>query len=172
MTGATGHVLGPRKQCCTSMALLRLRWTRPSGAPRALALTGSCPQVHSSHYSLPAPIPSSLALLFFGHTAIMDHNKPEAVVSAYDSNGEHVDEHGEKSLNEPGIDPSVPTKYRGTDHDKKEMRMLGKKQVLRRNFKFITVGSRISCRWSSDGNVASTQALASHRNFTTPPVFL
>lgn len=34
---------------------------------------------------------------------------------------------------------AVPEKYRGTMADKQDMTMLGKKQVLRRNFKFATM---------------------------------
>ena len=38
---------------------------------------------------------------------------------------EHNDE------NDANIDPSVPTQYRGTASDRKDMKMLGKTQVLR-----------------------------------------
>jgi len=37
-------------------------------------------------------------------------------------------QNGEKDLDEPG---TVPAKYRGTAHDKRDMSILGKKQVLR-----------------------------------------
>ena len=53
--------------------------------------------------------------------------------------GDVVVQDAEKELNEPGISAAIPEKYRGTDHDKREMSMLGKKQVLRRNFKFVTM---------------------------------
>ena len=44
----------------------------------------------------------------------------------------------------------VPHKYRGTEADQRDMIVLGKKQVLRRNFKFITMlgfGSTVICSW-------------------------
>ena len=34
---------------------------------------------------------------------------------------------------------TVPNKYRGTAADQHDMAVLGKKQVLRRNFKFLTI---------------------------------
>lgn len=34
---------------------------------------------------------------------------------------------------------TIPLKYRGTLADQKDMSILGKKQVLRRNFKFVTM---------------------------------
>lgn len=37
------------------------------------------------------------------------------------------------------IDASIPKQYRGTDADRKDMSVLGKKQVLRRNFRFATM---------------------------------
>lgn len=46
--------------------------------------------------------------------------------------------------------PSVPAKYQGTSADQKDMMVLGKKQVLRRNFRFITMlgfGSTVICSW-------------------------
>lgn len=46
--------------------------------------------------------------------------------------------------------PSVDPKYRGTSRDQHDMYVLGKKQVLRRNFKFITMlgfGSTVICSW-------------------------
>lgn len=45
---------------------------------------------------------------------------------------------------------SVPVKYQGTATDQKDMMVLGKKQVLRRNFRFITMlgfGSTVICSW-------------------------
>lgn len=46
--------------------------------------------------------------------------------------------------------PSVAPKYQGTNADKQDMMTLGKKQVLRRNFRFITMlgfGSTVICSW-------------------------
>lgn len=50
------------------------------------------------------------------------------------------------------VDPHVPEKYRGTENDKNDMRMLGKKQVLRRNFKGITMlgfASMVMVAWEA-----------------------
>lgn len=51
----------------------------------------------------------------------MDSTKEVVVVETY---GQIAEKYGD----EPG---TVPTRYRGTDNDKREMNMLGKKQVLR-----------------------------------------
>ncbi|KIW50408.1 hypothetical protein PV05_11997 [Exophiala xenobiotica] len=54
---------------------------------------------------------------------------------------------GEKDVNEPG---SVPARYRGTATDKRDMSVMGRKQVLRRNFKFITMlgfASTVMASW-------------------------
>ncbi|KAI7722011.1 amino acid transporter-like protein [Hortaea werneckii] len=53
---------------------------------------------------------------------------------------------------EPGVEmsSSVPTKYRGTAADARDMKMLGKTQVLRRNFRFITMlgfASTVMASW-------------------------
>lgn len=48
------------------------------------------------------------------------------------------------------VSHNVPHKYRGTQADQYDMATLGKKQVLRRNFKFITMlgfGSTVICSW-------------------------
>lgn len=48
------------------------------------------------------------------------------------------------------VSHTVPHKYRGTAADQHDMITLGKKQVLRRNFKFITMlgfGSTVICSW-------------------------
>ena len=37
------------------------------------------------------------------------------------------------------VDTAVPERYRGTTADQYDMVVLGKKQVLRRNFKFVTM---------------------------------
>ncbi|RMZ91501.1 hypothetical protein DV736_g1274, partial [Chaetothyriales sp. CBS 134916] len=50
------------------------------------------------------------------------------------------------------VDVNVAAKYRGTDADKQEMSMLGKKQVLRRNFSFLTMlGFASTCIASWEG---------------------
>ena len=80
----------------------------------------------------------------------MDHTKDEAFVVSATAEDDFVDENAEKALNEPGISAAIPTKYRGTDHDKREMIMLGKKQVLRRNFRFVTMlgfASTVMASW-------------------------
>jgi len=52
-----------------------------------------------------------------------------AVVSlAEEPTGETSDQDVEKELDEPG---ALPAKYRGTATDRRDMSMLGKKQVLR-----------------------------------------
>lgn len=46
--------------------------------------------------------------------------------------------------------PSVAPKYMGTPSDQRDMIVLGKKQVLRRNFRFVTMlgfGSTVICSW-------------------------
>ncbi|RMZ77239.1 hypothetical protein DV738_g4527, partial [Chaetothyriales sp. CBS 135597] len=49
-------------------------------------------------------------------------------------------------------DDHVASKYKGTDADKREMSMLGKKQVLRRNFNFLTMlGFASTCIASWEG---------------------
>ncbi|KXT12499.1 hypothetical protein AC579_7343 [Pseudocercospora musae] len=48
------------------------------------------------------------------------------------------------------LSPSVAPKYRGTSADQTDMMTLGKKQVLRRNFRFVTMlgfGSTVICSW-------------------------
>lgn len=45
---------------------------------------------------------------------------------------------------------NVPLKYRGTAADARDMQVLGKEQVLRRNFKFLTMlgfTSTVICAW-------------------------
>ena len=49
--------------------------------------------------------------------------------------GHLVNYNGEKVFE----DTNVPEKYRGTAADQHDMAVLGKKQVLRRNFNFITM---------------------------------
>ena len=48
------------------------------------------------------------------------------------------------------ISSDVPKKYMGTENDRRDMIVLGKKQVLRRNFGFTTMlgfGSTVICSW-------------------------
>ncbi|KAF1956444.1 amino acid transporter-like protein [Byssothecium circinans] len=53
----------------------------------------------------------------------------------------------------------VPQKYHGTDADRHEMHMLGKKQVLRRNFSFLTMlGFASTC-------IASWEGILTYLNF-------
>ena len=62
--------------------------------------------------------------------AIMSLTKAEpAVVSLTEKpRGETFDQNVEKELDEPG---AIPAKYRGTTADRRDMSILGKKQVLR-----------------------------------------
>ncbi|KAH8807096.1 amino acid/polyamine transporter I [Xylogone sp. PMI_703] len=51
---------------------------------------------------------------------------------------------------EKDYDGPIPVKYRGTAADKRDMHVLGKKQVLRRNFKFVTMlgfASTVTASW-------------------------
>lgn len=45
----------------------------------------------------------------------------------------------EKQDVSPSAGTTVPEKYKGTRADQDDMVLLGKKQVLRRNFKFTTI---------------------------------
>lgn len=48
------------------------------------------------------------------------------------------------------VDIAVPERYRGTAQDKRDMLVHGKKQELRRNFKFLTMtgfASMVVCAW-------------------------
>lgn len=58
----------------------------------------------------------------------MDKMKEESVVRSLPVSDTYVDQYGDDDDN---IDPSVPTKYRGTAADKREMKVIGKTQVLR-----------------------------------------
>lgn len=48
-------------------------------------------------------------------------------------------EHVRGDFQDGVISHHVPDKYRGTEADKQDMLILGKKQVLRRNFNFVTM---------------------------------
>ncbi|ERF72192.1 hypothetical protein EPUS_02079 [Endocarpon pusillum Z07020] len=64
----------------------------------------------------------------------------------YESSREMMDEFDEQGV----VAPTVPHKYRGTVTDKRDMQTLGKVQVLRRNFKFVTMlgfASTVICTW-------------------------
>ena len=54
--------------------------------------------------------------------------KPAIVSFTEEPRGEMFDQTAEKELDEPG---AIPLKYRGTAADKRDMTILGKKQVLR-----------------------------------------
>ncbi|RMZ88479.1 hypothetical protein DV736_g4298, partial [Chaetothyriales sp. CBS 134916] len=48
------------------------------------------------------------------------------------------------------VDPSVPVRYRGTPTDRRDMMMLGRTQMLRRNFKFLAMlgfASTVMASW-------------------------
>lgn len=62
--------------------------------------------------------------------------------------GNGVDQHPMNELDPTGV--LVKPKWRGTSHDKTEMETLGRKQVLRRNFRFLSMlgfGSTLICTW-------------------------
>lgn len=48
-------------------------------------------------------------------------------------------QHANDEVFEDAAAKALPQKYRGTPADQKDMRVLGKKQVLRRNFRFATM---------------------------------
>lgn len=52
----------------------------------------------------------------------------DIIASTEERNGGSPHEYEVKELDEPGL---VPARYRGTAHDKKEMSVMGKQQVLR-----------------------------------------
>lgn len=52
----------------------------------------------------------------------------DVIATSQEDKGGSPRRYEEKSLDEPGL---VPVRYRGTEHDKKEMSVLGKQQVLR-----------------------------------------
>lgn len=63
---------------------------------------------------------------------------------------EPVDDQYPPPKDEDVVSDHVAPKYRGTDADRQDMITLGKKQVLRRNFKFVTMlgfGSTVICSW-------------------------
>jgi len=65
-------------------------------------------------------------------TSSIDSPKEESTIREYPiEEGGHVEKDDETS--------GVPVQYRGTECDKRDMSMLGKKQVLRRNFQFLTM---------------------------------
>ena len=69
-------------------------------------------------------------------------NDINVATSHHDIN--HHDDHFDEK---PG---TVEDKYRGTSADREDMRVLGKQQVLRRNFKFITMlgfASTVMASW-------------------------
>ncbi|KAK0770381.1 hypothetical protein LTR75_017497 [Friedmanniomyces endolithicus] len=56
----------------------------------------------------------------------------------------------QQELKEFKVDATIPSKYRGTAADQRDMVVLGKKQVLRRNFKFGTMlgfASTVMASW-------------------------
>ena len=63
-----------------------------------------------------------------GTTAIMDMRKDDHIVSQDVPSDQYLEQYDDKDDN---IDPSVPKRYRGTAIDKRDMRVLGKTQVLR-----------------------------------------
>ncbi|OQN95236.1 hypothetical protein B0A48_18628, partial [Cryoendolithus antarcticus] len=67
------------------------------------------------------------------------NRKTEAEVEEYDQGARKFE-----------VDDSVPARYHGTAADARDMAILGKKQVLRRNFKFVTMlgfASTVMASW-------------------------
>ncbi|KAJ9613052.1 hypothetical protein H2200_002993 [Cladophialophora chaetospira] len=79
----------------------------------------------------------------------MEFAKDQSTVFASDAGRDLAYlEHDEED--DDNIDPSVPVQYRGTGTDKREMKVLGKTQVLRRNFKFVAMlgfASTVMASW-------------------------
>ncbi|MBA7493110.1 hypothetical protein ES702_03665 [subsurface metagenome] len=50
-----------------------------------------------------------------------------------------LESNGDDDVFDDAAADSLPLKYRGTLADQRDMSTLGKKQVLRRNFKFVTM---------------------------------
>ncbi|KAK6399016.1 hypothetical protein LTR65_000574 [Meristemomyces frigidus] len=77
----------------------------------------------------------------------VSYAKDDVAVTAGPSSREGSDALQEK---DDTISASIAAKYHGTEADRRDMITLGKKQVLRRNFKFITMlgfGSTVICSW-------------------------
>ena len=73
-------------------------------------------------------------------------SKEDYAVSGSPRNGEYGSDE-DMYDDEPG---TVAKRYQGTAADKRDMQVLGKQQVLRRNFRFITMlgfGSTVICSW-------------------------
>ncbi|KAL1305761.1 hypothetical protein AAFC00_007340 [Neodothiora populina] len=66
-------------------------------------------------------------------------SKSEIVNVLADEQGGDAHELTEQDEQTQEVIESVPLKYRGTRADKRDMHVLGKDQVLRRNFKFLTI---------------------------------
>lgn len=58
----------------------------------------------------------------------MESLKNELFVTSSPGDDSSLEQHAQEDDN---IDPSVPAKYRGTATDKRDMKVLGKQQVLR-----------------------------------------
>lgn len=77
---------------------------------------------------------------------IMSATKEAIAIEEHPREGSDVQD-GEKDDIKADL---VPEKFRGTSADKKDMSVLGRKQVLRRNFKFITMlgfASTVMASW-------------------------
>ena len=68
----------------------------------------------------------------------MPNMKEDTIV--VDNEADHQDAYFEAEGKDDNVDPSVPVRYRGTAADKRDMKVLGKTQVLRvRAFAILSV---------------------------------
>jgi hypothetical protein len=69
----------------------------------------------------------------------MSVNRPESKSPGFDvAEGPGYQPYHKQDVS-PSAATTVPEKYKGTRADQDDMVLLGKKQVLRRNFKFTTI---------------------------------
>lgn len=70
--------------------------------------------------------------------------------TSYTSDRKYPSETSTPSELDDVVDHSIPERYRGTNADRSDMVVLGKRQVLRRNFKLLTMtgfASMVVCAW-------------------------
>ncbi len=80
------------------------------------------------------PTPLTSFFLLFTVTA-MDTKETDIVAVSPYRDAQSPSEHDDDKV----VSKSVPEKFRGTTTDRHDMLLLGKKQVLRRNFNFLTM---------------------------------
>ena len=71
------------------------------------------------------------------------------------------------------VSTAVPERYRGTTADQYDMAVLGKKQVLRRNFKFVTMlgfASTVMVAWEYVQAIRPSAMSKLEQTLTTSPL--